>query len=74
MENNTIVCRLMCARDEHRKVPPKNNNSPKKKKKEKLQPPSLHPNPARPNQTKENNKDQILAGSKLQSFRDAHPI
>jgi hypothetical protein len=74
MENNTTACRPVGAGDEHRKVPQINNNNPKKRKKEKLQQPSLHPNPARPNQTKENNKDQILAGSKLQLFRDAHPI
>jgi hypothetical protein len=57
-ENNTTACRLLGAGAEHRKAPQKTIIIQKKKKKENLQPPSLDPNPTRPNQTKENNKHQ----------------
>jgi hypothetical protein len=58
MENNTSAYQLVGAGVEHRKLPQKNNNNPKKKKNQKLQPLSLHPNPSRPNQTKETSKHQ----------------
>jgi hypothetical protein len=53
------------------KRPKQNNNNPKKKKKKKLQPPPLHPNPARPNQRKETSMDQT--SEKARRGRTAPP-
>jgi hypothetical protein len=58
MTNNTTAGQLARAGSEHRKAPPPPPKKKKKKKKIQLQLPVQDPNPAKPKQTKENNKHQ----------------